>query len=211
LAGEIFAYLSLVFVLGVIGWGVVRPVLLSMKETKMLALINIGSVIISIVCIKILMSTYVSKEILIIPLAFFILHATSTLLGLIFLNRKYHVKLPIVPIVKLLFITIILFYMTRKIAYSSFSIEIAILGRTIHLENITKLIIVFFVVGIAYLVLLIIFKVITREDYEVIKAALSVSPIIGKIIGKIAEPAFAVSKKIDEIILGNNKYKGRMS
>jgi len=90
LAGEIFAYLSLVFVLGVIGWGVVRPVLLSMKETKMLALINIGSVIISIVCIKILMSTYVSKEILIIPLAFFILHATSTLLGLIFLNRKYH-------------------------------------------------------------------------------------------------------------------------
>ncbi len=207
LAGEIFMYLSLVFVLGVIGWGVVRPVLLSMKETKILAIINIGSVIISIVCIKILLSVYINKEILVIPLAFFILHASSTLFGLIFLNRKYRVKLPIRSILKLLFITLLLFYLTRRIVYSSFKIEIGIFGMTIHLENITKLMIVFVVIGISYFVLLIIFKVITRDDYEVIKAALSTSPLIAKIIGKIAEPAFAVSKKIDEIILRNNKNK----
>ena len=198
LAGNIFILLSVVFVFGIIGWGVINPLLLSLKKTKVLAAINISSVLISLLFLNYVFLPMFASDIWAIPLAFAMLHGLATIMGLIYLKAKYKIKLPRWSSIKLFLIVMGLFVVVRKISLLNINISITILKYTIDLMMIIKIVSVFVGIGVAYIVLLIAFRVITREDYEIMKSTLLSSPKISWLVGKIAEKAFILGDKLDE-------------
>jgi len=199
LASEIFVMLSSVFVLSIIGWGVINPLLLSLKKTKALATINLVSVAISVLVIEAFIDSLSSGDVWVIPLAFFILHASITALGLAYLRKEYGVSIPAKSALKLIMIVLVLFYATRRICNIGVEFKICVLSRTIDMGAIFKAIIAFLGVGLLYVFFLIVFKIVTREDYEIMKNTLLSSLKLQKILGKIVEPAFTVSEKMNSL------------
>ena len=198
LAADIFFILSIVFVLGIVGWGVINPFLLSLKKTKILAIINVGSVVISFALLNIILLPYFSNSIWAIPLAFVLLHGLATMMGLCYLRLKYEVRIAKWPAFKLFLIVVILFIFVRKISLIDINIYIEIGGYLLDLMVFFKVLLIFLGIGMAYIAMLITFRVLTREDYELLKQTFFSSLKINWLIGKIADKAFLMGEKLGE-------------
>jgi len=203
-AGSIFTMLSMVFILSVFGWGIINPLLLSIKKTKVLAVINLVSVVISLLVIDILLYMHVDVGVWSIPLAFFVLHASITFLGLAYLKKEFGIRLSVRTIVKAILIVVILFKLSKYLCDVNINLKVTI-GVEIDLAPILKVIIGFVGVGIVYLMLLIIMRVITREDYEILKDTLFSFPILRRILGFFAEPAFSMSERLNGFVYKLNR------
>ena len=208
-AGEIFVMLSSVFILSIFGWGIINPLLLSMRKTKILAAINIASVVISLFAIRATSILQIKENVWAIPFAFFVLHASVTFMGLGYLWKKHKIRLSATMILKLLLIVGILFVLSRKLSILNINISMSMFGLPLDFGPILKVSIGFIGVGIIYIIMLIVFRVLTREDYEILKNSLFSFPIFRRILGLIAEPAFNMSERLNGIIYKLNKNSRR--
>ncbi len=204
-ADEIFTLLSSVFLLSILGWGIINPLLLSIKKTKALAAINITAVAISIIVIGILTETHLLDDFLIIPIAFFTLHAVATIGGYIYLRRKYGVGISLKALIKTIAVVFILFKMIKYLSGIKVDICIRVLEMEIHLGPVIKLLVGFLGFGILYIVLLILSRVLTREDYEILKTTVFSFPILRRILGIITEPTFDMSDRLNGFLYKLNK------
>lgn len=196
-AGSILALLTTIFVLSLIGWGIVIPLLLTFKETKIIAAISFFGVGVSAFIFLKMQEMNLINTVWLIPLALFIMNFVSTIAGLIYLIKKYRIHLEKLSILKMFGVVLLFFYIVKKLGIGAIAL-FKIFG-SIQLSNVLTVAIFAVWVGIAYISLLIIVGALRREDYEVLRRTLLALPMLG-IVDRVVEKAFIINEKVNGFV-----------
>ncbi len=197
LAGGILASLTSIFILSILGWGIVIPLLLTFKETKVIAAISFLGVGGSMIVFLSGQKFGFTNPIWLIPLALFFLNLISTIVGLAYIVRRYGIKLEKMSMAKMFIIAIFLFYLVRELGLNT-TVLLRIFG-SVQISNILTIGISAVWIGITYISLLIIAGALRKDDYEMLRKTLFSLPLLG-IVDRVAEKAFIINIKVNGLI-----------
>ncbi|MEM2222723.1 MAG: oligosaccharide flippase family protein [Candidatus Korarchaeota archaeon] len=176
LAGDILSYLMSVFLLSIIGWDVISSLLLALKKTKTIATMSLSGTGISLVVFTTCQRLGFVETLWLIPYALFSLYLVYTLVGFIYLYKRYKAKPAGPSTIKMFAVSIFLFYLTREHGLGT-KVVLKILGDSL-LSYVLLIVLAAFWIGIVYLFVLASIGVIKKADYEIMKETILSFPVI---------------------------------